>query len=305
MKLFYEFRCSRDGKCAHTEYLDYLVASLCHVPYDRKLYTVPAGNSVNWLSVVVSALCAMGSQKLSEMKSIGMDEILEAVENGTTGKVIDFKKPFEEIFKMFKRMDMFVYVQLIADDDDTEKYKTKEPEKWFTLDELIKLKWGTTPVAKLEPAWWPDQCYSYSELMEDEKVRGQYSIYSRGDHMLVFSNKDWGVKEMYLVNTETRKAFHLVDNEGNVRAFTHDDIDSSVFEAEHTHNAYVLQVCYAKMYVGDFVNGRARVEWMLYPDGMYFADEDGYGMEDNDEVNIAAVIDEDCKVVEKFNLIHD
>ena len=60
MKLFYEFRCTRNGKCAHTEYLDYLVASLCHVPLDKKLYTVPAGNSVNWLSVVVSTLCDMG-----------------------------------------------------------------------------------------------------------------------------------------------------------------------------------------------------------------------------------------------------
>ena len=303
MKLFYEFRCLRDGKCAHTEYLDYLVADLCHVPHDKKLYTVPAGNCVNWLSVVVSTLCAMGSQKLTEMDHVGMDEFLGAVENDTTGKVIDFKKPFEEIFKMFKRMGVFVYILPITDDDDAEKYKTEGPEKSFTLDELIKLKWGTTPVAKSEPAWWPDQCYSYPELMEDEKVREQYSIYSRGDHMLVFSNKEWGVKEMYLVNTGTKKVFHLVDKEGNVRAFSHDDIDPSVFDAEQTHNAYVLQVCYGKMYVGDFVDGKARVEWMLYPDGMYFADEDGYGMEDNDEVNIAAVIDENCKVLEKFKLI--
>lgn len=305
MKLFYEFRCSRNGKCAHTEYLDYLVASLCHVPLDEKLYTVPADNSVTWLSVVFSTLCDMGYQKLSEMGTVGMDEFLEAVENGTTGKVIDFKKPFEEIFKMFKRMDLFVYVQLIADDDDTEKYKTKEPEKWFTLDELIKLKWGTTPVAKLEPAWWPDQCYSYSELMEDEKVRGQYSIYSRGDHMLVFSNKEWGVKEMYLVNTKTQKAFHLVDRDGNVRAFTHNDIEPSVFDAEHTHNANVLEVCYAKLSISQFVDGKATIEWMLYPNGMYFADEDGFGMEDNDEVNIAAVIDEDCKIIEKFKLVNN
>ena len=304
MKLFYEFRL-RNGKCAHAEYLDYLVAGLCHVPLDKKHYTVPVGNSENWLSIVVSALCVMGYKKLTEMDSVGMDEFLGAVENGTTGKVIDFKKPFEEIFKMFKRMDLFVHAQLIADDDDTENYKTGGPEKWFSLDELIKLRWGTTPIAKLEPAWWPDQCYSYSELMEDETVRELYSIYSRGDHMLVFSHKEWGVKEMYLVNTETKKVFHLVDNEGYVRAFSHDDIDPSVFEAEYTHDAYVLQVCYAKMYVGDFVNGRARVEWMLYPSGMYFADEDGYGMEDNDEVNIVAVIDEDCKVLEKFKLVNE
>lgn len=305
MKLFYEFRCSRNGKCAHTEHLDYLVAGLCHVPLDKKLYTVPAGNNVNWLSVVVSALCAMGAQKLTEMGSIGMDELLDAVENDTTGKVIDYKKPFEEIFKMFKRMDLFVYTQLIADEDDTEKYKTKESEKWFTLDEIIKLRWGTTPVAKLEPAWWPDQCCSYSELMEDEKVRENYSIYERGPHMLIFSRKGWGEKEMYLVNTAAQKAYHLVDREGNIRAFTHDDIEAVVFDADHAQSARILMVRYAKLSIGQFVDGRATVKWMLYPDGMYFADEDGYGMEDNDEVNIAAVIDEDCRVLEKFKLINE
>ena len=305
MKLFYEFRCSRDGKCAHTEYLDFLVANLCHVPLDEKLYTVPAGNSVSWLSVVVSVLCAMGSQKLTETGYVGMDEFLDAVDNDTTGKVIDFKKPFVEIFKMFKRMDLFIHIQLIADDDDTENYKTNEQEKWFTLDELILLKRGTTPIAKLEPAWWPDQCYSYSELMEDDKIREQYSIYSRGDHMLVFSNKEWGVKEMYLVNTKTQKAFHLVDRDGNVRAFTHNDIEPSVFDAEHTHNANVLEVCYAILSISQFVDGKATIEWMLYPNGMYFADEDGFGMEDNDEVNIAAIIDEDCNVIEKFKLVNN
>ena len=50
-KLIYEFRCSRNGKCAHTEYLDYLVASLCHVPLDEKLYTTPAGNNIQFNKV--------------------------------------------------------------------------------------------------------------------------------------------------------------------------------------------------------------------------------------------------------------
>jgi len=44
---------------------------------------------------------------------------------------------------------------------------------------------------------------------------------------------------------------------------------------------------------------------MLYPDGRYFADEDGFGMEDNDEVNIAAYIDTRCRVVVKFQDLED
>ncbi len=47
------------------------------------------------------------------------------------------------------------------------------------------------------------------------------------------------------------------------------------------------------------------MDWMLYPDGRYFADEDGFGMEDNDEVNISAYIDTQCRVVVKFQDMED
>lgn len=305
MKMYYEFRCSRNGKCAHTEYLDCLVASLCHVPLDEKFYTTPAGNNVNWLSLMQSTLYTMNPQVLEE-HPVDMGCFIEAVENDATGVQVDFKKPFLEIFKMFKRMDLFLHVIFIGDEENPEDYKTQEEEKWFTFDELSQLKWGTTPIGlRYEPVWWPDQCYSYSELMEDQEIRDQYSIYERGEHILIFSRKGWGEKEMYMVNTVTQKAYHLVDQDGYIRAFTRDDIEPAVFEAEHTGDAYALIVDYAKLSISHFKDGKAKIEWMLYPDGRYFADEDGFGMEDNDEVNIAAVIDEDCNVIEKFKLVYD
>lgn len=305
MKMYYEFRCSRDSKCAHTEYLDCLVASLCHVSLDEKLYTTPAGNHVNWLSLVQSTLSSLNLQGL-ETHPVDMECFIKAVENDTTGVQIDFKKPFLEIFKMFKRMDLFLHVKLIGDEENADDYKTRDEEKWFTFEELKQLKWGTTPIGlRYEPVWWPDQCNSYAELMENQEIREQYSIYERGEHILIFSRKGWGEKELYMVNTETKKAYHLVDRDGYIRAFTRDDIEPSVFEAEHTGDASALIVDYAGLSIGHFKDGKAKIEWMLYPDGRYFADEDGFGMEDNDEVNIAAVIDEDCNVIEKFKLVYD
>ena len=97
MKMYYEFRCSRNGKCAHTEYLDCLVASLCHVPLDEKFYTTPAGNNVNWLSLMQSTLYTMNPQVLEE-HHVDMGCFIEAVENDATGVQVDFKKPFLEIF---------------------------------------------------------------------------------------------------------------------------------------------------------------------------------------------------------------
>ena len=45
------------------------------------------------------------------------------------------------------------------------------------------------------------------------------------------------------------------------------------------------------------------VTWTLYPDGRYFADSDGFGMEDNDEEVVYAIIDTDLNIVEPFRPI--
>lgn len=42
---------------------------------------------------------------------------------------------------------------------------------------------------------------------------------------------------------------------------------------------------------------------MLYPDGMYFADNDGFGMEDNNEVIVYAIIDTNLDIIEPFRPI--
>ena len=44
---------------------------------------------------------------------------------------------------------------------------------------------------------------------------------------------------------------------------------------------------------------------MLYPDGRYFADEDGYGMEDNEEVKVYCVLDYNLQVVRPFGPVDD
>lgn len=300
MKIYYEFRCTWNDKCAKKEHLDYVVASICHVPCDDRHYTVPAGNRVNWLQLIHSILSLKGEKYIEDHQPVEMDCFIEAVENGETGEVVDYKKPFVEVFKYFKRMNLVVDVTMIDDEEDVDAYKTKDSGKWFTLDELVVRQYGARLIAMSEPAWWPDLCFSYEELIENGKIRELYNIYERGEGMLLLRHKDWRSKDLYLVNTKTRKAYHLVDGEGNVRAFTHDDIDPSVFKMEHSGDAHVLQVCYADLSVSDFKDGKARVVWMLYPDGRYFADEDGFGMEDNDGLDVAAIIDKHAHVVSPF-----
>ena len=52
-------------------------------------------------------------------------------------------------------------------------------------------------------------------------------------------------------------------------------------------------------------NGLIALSWMLYPDGRYFADEDGFGMEDNDEVTVYCVMNENLEVIRPFAPVED
>ena len=45
--------------------------------------------------------------------------------------------------------------------------------------------------------------------------------------------------------------------------------------------------------------------WQLNPDGMYFMDEDGFGMTDDDEVEIYGFIDRQGKILVKFQHINE
>ena len=128
--------------------------------------------------------------------------------------------------------------------------------------------------------------------------------YTIGEGMALFG-KSRG--PLFIANTETNKVKKLVDEKGRVVGFTKEDIDyESLKGIEHTGDAYSMVVDYAGMgRWSDFSGGICSLVWMLYPDGMYFADEDGFGMEDNFEVNLFCVIDKDFNVLRPFQYAED
>ena len=56
-------------------------------------------------------------------------------------------------------------------------------------------------------------------------------------------------------------------------------------------------------FIRHFENGVAQVSWQINPDGRYYTDEDGYGMTDDEEIEIYGFIDTKGKVVIKFKNI--
>lgn len=129
-----------------------------------------------------------------------------------------------------------------------------------------------------------------------------------GDGMAFFFGKGWRNHELYVANTITGKIRKLSTTEGELLV-ENKDIDYDAI-AEKCKNGYGNARAKAIRYAGinrwnDFKDGLCAISWMLYPDGQYFADSDGFGMEDNDEEEVYAIIDTNLNIVEPFRPIKD
>jgi len=131
-----------------------------------------------------------------------------------------------------------------------------------------------------------------------EALRGKGKGYDWGEGMMLYGNG----REEILVNTETKEVWTMVDENGHLVGFTKDDIDwEAIRKLEHSGSAYTMTADYGGIgRMSDFYNGKCTLCWTLYPDGRYFADEDGYGMEDNEEVVVYALIDKHMHVLSPF-----
>ncbi len=109
----------------------------------------------------------------------------------------------------------------------------------------------------------------------------------------------------YLMDDRQKRAWKILNSDRHLTHFRASDIDfEKVDRLEHVEYVHAL---YAKFYfhIGAYKNGVAFVHWTAYPDGIYFADEDGFGAESNDEVNVYAYIDRDGRTVIPFQPMTD
>ena len=139
--------------------------------------------------------------------------------------------------------------------------------------------------------------------LQDMAQLEQCKCYEWGENILRVFDEDL---DGYLVNTKTGKA-RLIDSNGILVGFTDEEIDyATIDKLENSHNAYPRRIAYAGIgRYDDCQNGIFALCWMLYPDGQYFADEDGYGMEDNDELTVYCVMNDNLEVVRPFTQVPD
>ena len=143
--------------------------------------------------------------------------------------------------------------------------------------------------------------YGYPDL-EDRKG------FIAGDGIAFFYGKGWQNHELYLANTLTGKIRKFSTTHGKLLVNDNEiDYDAIAKKFEHgINNAREKEIRYASINRwGGFKDGICAISWMLYPSGEYFADSDGYGMKDNDEEVVYAIIDTNLNIIEPFRPIED
>ena len=111
-------------------------------------------------------------------------------------------------------------------------------------------------------------------------------------------------KPRYLMDNEAKCAYEFMSIDEVLQIVTDEDIDwdsmkglpQDAFDRAKVHSFHFPGHIY------QYKNGVAEVEWQLNPDGMYYRDEDGFGMTDDEEINLYGAIDRKGKVVKKFTL---
>ena len=152
------------------------------------------------------------------------------------------------------------------------------------------------------------QAKAYYAQLTSPEYQKYFRIEYAGDGMSLAEEvicQYW--KPRYLMDNNTKCAYEFLNVNEKFGTITTDDIDwdsQKGLPEEAIQRTRDLNAHYPTR-VRNFKNGVAQVSWQLNPDGMYFMDEDGFGVTDDDEVEIYGFIDCQGKILVKFQHINE
>lgn len=114
-------------------------------------------------------------------------------------------------------------------------------------------------------------------------------------------------KPRFLLNHNTKTAHEWMDvncrlvnvSDDDIKWDTLKNLPEQILERVRERNAFYPSFFYR------FEDGVSEVRWQLNPDGRYWMDDEGYGMTDDEEINIYGVMDTACNMVIPFQIIED
>ena len=148
----------------------------------------------------------------------------------------------------------------------------------------------------------------YMVLQSDTYKSDLYKTEDLGEGMAVLYQNIWGYyKPRFVLNHNDKTAFEFMDSYMCLVTVSGEDIDWASLKKlpeEAIGRAEYLSFQFPS-FVRGFQNGVARVDWQLNPDGRYYMDDDGFGMTDDEEIEIYGFIDTKGNVLVKFKAIKD
>lgn len=148
----------------------------------------------------------------------------------------------------------------------------------------------------------------YEVLQSDTYKSDLYKREDLGEGMAVIYQVIWGWwKPRFVLNHTAKTAFEFMDSNERLVTVTTEGIDFDSLKKlpeEAIERAECLSFQFPS-FIRGFRNGVARVDWQLNPDGRYYQDDDGFGMTDDEEIEIYGFIDTNGNVLVKFRAIKD
>ncbi len=148
----------------------------------------------------------------------------------------------------------------------------------------------------------------YELLQTDTYKTDVYRTWDLGEGMAVLHKDFWGWYKPWMVMNHNKKtAFEFMDDSETLVTITENDIDwkslrklpdNVIMMARHLSFHF-------PSFISGFKNGVAQVDWQLNPDGRYYMDDDGFGMTDDEEIEIYGFIDKEGNVLVKFQWVDD
>lgn len=120
-----------------------------------------------------------------------------------------------------------------------------------------------------------------------------------GDKILRIDSSDG----MWLCRNDggTRRLITLVEH-GEVKFLTEADIEPSALRLIKQQCLYLAFKARYRFWVFPFTGSKAAVEWTVRPDGSYYADSDGFGMTDDEEITLHGFINTKGRPIGQFRL---
>lgn len=145
----------------------------------------------------------------------------------------------------------------------------------------------------------------YNLLNQDFETEKYYSFANRCEGIYQVSEKNG--KRLFIYDTNKKCAYELVGSTGTFSHWNASAIEIAAILDYPKGLVMSIMSCKTKYYFGfeNFRNGVTEVIWMVQPDGIYWADSDGYGMTDDNEIKLRAFIDADCHILVPFQEMDD